>query len=381
MFNLSLEAIAIASLFIWCWLLVAHGRFWRSTPVLDRTKQPSGRAKIAVVIPARDEAESIQHSLASLLSQDYPGELSIILVDDNSTDGTGEIARHLANTDSRLMLVQGKPLASGWSGKLWAVSQGLQHPAAIAADYVLLTDADIAHGPGHISSLIAKAESENLDLVSEMVKLHCETLPERALIPAFIFFFQMLYPFSWANDPRKKVAAAAGGTILVSRPALDRIDGVNRIRHHLIDDVALAREVKREGKIWLGHSAEATSLRIYKDSSEIWNMVARTAYVQLKHSPLLLLGTCLGMLLIYLAPTLSIVAHSWPSFLGIMAWGMMALSFQPTLRRYQRSPLWGIALPVIALFYLAATIASAIRHYRGKGGAWKNRVYPEQSGL
>lgn len=379
MFKISLDAIAIISFLIWCWLLTAHGLFWRSTPVLDRKKRPSGGAKVAVVIPARDEAEAIHRSLTSLLSQDYPGELSIILVDDNSTDGTGEIAQQLADRDPRLTILRGKPLAPGWSGKLWAVSQGLQHPAAIAADYVLLTDADIAHEPSHISSLIAKAEAENLDLVSEMVRLHCDTLPERALIPAFIFFFQMLYPFAWANDPKKKLAAAAGGTILVSRAALNRIDGVNRIRHHLIDDVALAREVKREGKIWLGHAEEATSLRIYKDSNEIWNMIARTAYVQLNHSPLLLLGTCIGMLLLYLAPPLLPLAGGRQGLLGLLVWAMMALSFQPTLRRYRRSPLWGFALPLIALFYLGATLASAIRHYRGKGGAWKNRVYPERS--
>lgn len=374
-----ISVLAIATFSIWCWLLVCHGGFWRSAPVLQGHKRPSGKAKIAVVIPARNEAESIRQTLTSLLAQDYPGKLSILLVDDNSTDGTGEIAHSLASADSRLTILQGKPLAPGWSGKLWAVSQGLQHPDAIQADYVLLTDADISHTPSHVSSLVAKAESENLDLVSEMVKLHCETFPERALIPAFIFFFQMLYPFAWANNPKRKLAAAAGGTILVSRSALDRIDGVNRIRHNLIDDVALAREVKRTGKIWLGHSEEATSLRVYKDSDEIWNMIARTAYVQLNHSPLLLLGTCIGMLLIYLAPPLLLFAHGWKIILGMITWGMMAFSFLPTLHRYRRLPFWSLALPLIGLYYLAATIASAIRHYRGKGGAWKDRVYPEQN--
>lgn len=372
-------AIAITTLSIWSWLLLGHGRFWRSGPILDNKLQPSGRAKVAVVVPARDEAESIHQSLSSLLAQNYSGELSVILVDDNSVDGTGEIARKLAGSNPRLIVLTGKPLEAGWSGKLWAVSQALQHPTAASADYVLLTDADIEHQPGHISSLVAKAESEKLDMVSEMVRLHCQTFPERALIPAFIFFFQMLYPFSWANNPKRKLAAAAGGTILVSRGALDRIDGVSRIRHHLIDDVSLAKEIKKEGAIWLGHAEEAQSLRIYRDSSEIWNMIARTAYVQLKHSPLLLLGTCLGMLLLYLAPPLLLLSRGISAILGLTAWSIMIFCFQPTLRRYRRLPFWGLALPLIGVFYLAATVASAIRHYRGRGGAWKNRVYPEQS--
>lgn len=379
MLKILIEAIAALTCAIWCWLLTAHGYFWRSTPTLDKKKRPSGKASVAAIIPARNEVEHIHQSLSSLLSQDYPGKLSIILVDDNSTDATDRIAQALAESDSRLVVISGKPLESGWSGKLWAVSQGLLHPAAQTADYVLLTDADITHQSSHISSLVAKAEADGLDLVSEMVRLQCRTFAERALIPAFVFFFQMLYPFAWVNNPKRKVAAGAGGTMLVSQAALRRIDGVHRIRHNLIDDVALASEIKHGGKIWLGHSEEAISLRIYARPAEIWNMIARTAYVQLNHSPLLLSGTCIGMLLVYIAPPILLLAHGWPFILGFVSWGMMAFSFQPTLHRYRRSPFWGLTLPAIGLFYLGATIASAVRHYRGMGGAWKSRVYPEQN--
>lgn len=374
---LSCEFTALSTLGVWAGLALAHGRFWQSGPVIERSKRPSGKARVAVVIPARDEEESIRQTLHSLLGQDYPGELSILLVNDNSTDKTGEIADAFSSVDNRLTVIQGAPLQSGWSGKLWAVSQGLQHPSAAQADYVLLTDADIDHAQDHLSSLVAKAEEEHLDLVSEMVRLRCETFAERALIPAFIFFFQMLYPFAWVNNPKKKLAGGAGGTMLIARQALDRIDGVNNIRHHLIDDCALAREIKREGKIWLGHSERATSMRVYADASEIWNMIARTAYVQLNHSPLLLLLTFVGMLLVYIAPLGLLLVPGWPALCGAGAYLLMTICFWPTLKRYRRSMFWGLALPLIGLFYLGATISSAFRHYRGKGGGWKNRVYPE----
>ena len=366
--------LAIISFGIWVYLLGFHGSFWRSGPVLAN-RIPSGTAKIAVVIPARDEAANIRQALKSLLAQDYAGQLAIILVDDNSSDGTGSIAAAMGDGIS---VIQGKPLPPGWSGKMWAVSQGLTHEDAMAADYVLLTDADIEHAPSHISALVAKAELDGLDLVSEMVRLNCATFAERALIPAFVFFFQLLYPFIRASDPEDALSGAAGGTMLVSRAALNRIDGVSRIKHCLIDDCALAKEIKAGGKIWLGHSETAVSLRVYEDISDIWNMVARTAYVQLKHSPLLLAGTVLGMFATYIVPMLAVIgAHGLALILGVFTWLMMAYAFQPTLRRYQRSPLWGFALPLIGSFYGAATIASAFCHYTGRGGGWKNRVYPE----
>jgi hopene-associated glycosyltransferase HpnB len=301
------------------------------------------------------------------------------LVDDNSSDGTAEIAASL-DASERLAIVSGKPLPPGWSGKLWAVHQGLEHEWARAADYVLLTDADIEHASDHVAALVAKAGRDGLDLVSEMVRLRCATAAERALIPAFVFFFQMLYPFAWVADRKKRTAGAAGGTMLVSRAALDRIQGVSRIRHKLIDDCALAREIKSSGgRIWLGHAEGARSIRVYAQWREIWNMIARTAYVQLKNSPWLLLGCIAAMGVIYCAPPLlALLAHGLPRLLGALSWLAMALVFQPTLRRYRRSPLWGAALPAIGLFYLCATLASAVRHYAGCGGGWKNRVYADK---
>ena len=364
---------------VWIYLIALRGRFWRSQPVLER-RAPANAAQVAAIVPARNEAESIAGSLGSLLHQDYAGELTIVLIDDNSTDGTAEIASSLAGR-GRLNIVRGAPLPAGWSGKLWAVHQGLAHSAAISADYLLLTDADIEHAPDHLAALVTKAESEGLDLVSEMVRLHCETAAERMLIPAFVFFFQMLYPFAWVGDPGKRTAGAAGGTMLVRRAALERIDGVSRIRGKLIDDCALAREIKRTGgRIWLGHSECAASMRVYAHWREVWQMIARTAYEQLGNSPLNLLGCIAGMSAVFLAPPLvAFFATGISQLAGLATWLMMALAFQPTLRRYRRSPLWGAALPLIALFYLAATIASAVRHYAGRGGAWKDRMYDRNS--
>ena len=376
--------VSLVSLLAWIYLIAFHGEFWRSIPVLGPVLgagAPSGAAKVAVVVPARNEAETIGRSLGSLLAQDYPGPLSIILVDDNSTDGTGAVAASLA--DERLTVISGAPLLQGWSGKVWAVHQGLGHENARSADFVLLTDADIEHGSGHISALVAKAEADGpddgLDLVSEMVRLHCASAAERSLIPAFVFFFQMLYPFAWVADPGRKLAGAAGGTMLVRRVAIDRIEGVSRIRQQLIDDCALAGEIKSSGgRIWLGHAEQAASIRVYADWREIWNMIARTAFVQLKHSLWLLLGCVAGMGLLYGVPPLAaLFTHGLTRLAGILAWLMMALAFQPTLRRYRRSPWWGFALPAIALFYLCATVASAGRHFAGRGGRWKNRTYPE----
>ena len=360
---------------IWVYLIGFHGRFWRSSPELE-VGAPSGKASVAVVIPARDEAESIRQSVLSLLAQGYPGRLSIVVIDDNSSDGTGEIAASLA-TDGRVKVVGGQPLPAGWSGKLWAVHQGLLQKEAEDANFVLMTDADIEHAPDHVSMLVAKAEADRLDLVSEMVRLHCETVAERALIPAFVFFFQMLYPFSWAADPKRQLAGAAGGTMLVSRSAIDRIEGVSHIRHRLIDDCALAKEIKSTGgRIWLGHSDRAVSKRVYASWGEIWNMIARTAFVQLRYSLWMLLGCIAGMVLVYWAPpALAMFSRGISRVLGTLAWMLMAIAFQPTLRRYGRSPFWGLALPAISGFYLFATVNSAFRHFAGRGGGWKNRVY------
>jgi hopene-associated glycosyltransferase HpnB len=373
-----LGAVAVASVAAWVYLLAFRGGFWRSGPVL-RADEHSRPAKVAAVVAARNEAEHIARSIRSLLRQDYAGGLSVILVDDGSTDGTAGIAA--SSGDARLKIVRGRPLPQGWSGKLWAVHQGLAAEEVRAADYVLLTDADIEHEPEHLAALVAKAERDGLDLVSEMVRLHCETMAERALISAFVFFFQMLYPFAWVADPGKRTAGAAGGTMLVRRAALDRVKGVSRIRERLIDDCAFAGEIKRTGgRIWLGHAEGTASMRVY-GWREAWKMIARTAYAQLGYSPAMLLGCLAGMGVVYLAPPLeTIFARGLPRVLGALAWGAMAAAFQPTLRRYRRSPLWGLALPCIGLFYLSATVASAVQHYGGRGGGWKDRVYGVKQG-
>jgi hopene-associated glycosyltransferase HpnB len=367
----------LLSVVIWVWLLVGHGAFWRSGPVLGAA-YPTRPLKVTVVIPARDEAEHIADTLRSLLIQQFNGELKIVLVDDSSSDGTGALARELAVTDRRLSVLDGELLKTGWTGKMWAVSQGLRQTETLAADYVLFTDADIVHGPGHLASLVSRAERDQLSLVSEMVRLRCESLAERATLPAFVFFFQLLYPFRWVCDPGRTTAAAAGGTMLVAQEALRRVDGVNRISRALIDDVALAREIKRGGhRIWLGHGEQVVSERRYAGFSDVWKMIARTAYVQLGYSPWVLIGTCVGMLLVYVEPVLaSLFATGALRWAGAVCWTGMAIAFQPTLWRYRRSPAWGLLLPVIGLFYLMATISSAVRFYQGRGGQWKNRNYP-----
>ncbi len=365
---------------IWLWLLFFQGRFWLSGPTLADAPRLPAPVRVAVVVPARDEAEHAEQALRSLLAQQLDGELCVILVDDNSGDGTGDLARRIAEEDPRLRVVAGEALPPGWSGKLWAVAQGLRRPEAREADYVLLTDADIVHSPAHLRALIGKA-ADQLDLVSEMVRLHCETAAERAMIPAFVFFFQMLYPFAWVGDRTRRTAAAAGGTLLISRRALDAVHGVDRIRGELIDDVAMAQQVKAAGYgIWLGHAEHAVSARIYAGFGDTWSMIARTAYVQLRYSPLLLAATCVGMLLVFAGPVIAAAAGSGMArWTGLAAWLMMAAAFQPTLRRYRCSSFRGLVLPGIAMFYLAATCGSAARFCRGKGGNWKNRDYPARS--
>jgi hopene-associated glycosyltransferase HpnB len=364
-------------LLVWGWLLLGRGRFWASGPVLGGGV-PKRRYRIAIVVPARDEAEHVIKTLESLLSQELHGDFCVVLVDDNSTDGTGELARSLQAQDARLRVVTGRSLPVGWTGKMWAVAQGLEQPEVKAADYVLLTDSDIVHGKGHLAALIAKAEADGLDLVSEMVRLRTEAFAERALIPAFVFFFQMLYPFRWVGDRNHSIAAAAGGTMLLSRAGLDRVNGVEKIRGALIDDVALAQEIKRGGYgIWLGHGETVVSMRRYPTLGDVWQMIARTAYVQLNYSPLLLFGTVAGMVLLYGLPvSLAIVAQGSLRWAGLASWGLMAAMFQPTLQRYRQPWVWGLALPGIASFYATATVASAWRFYRGTGGSWKSRVYP-----
>ena len=361
-------AVAIPAFGAWAYLLLGHARFWQSGPALAPGR-PDLAPPVDVVVPARDEAAGIGTALRSLLQQDYPGPIRLIVVDDGSTDATGAIARALPGVS----VLDGRSRPPGWSGKLWAVAQGVEQATA---DYVLLTDADIVHAPAHVATLVAKAERDGLDLVSEMVALRCQSWAERALVPAFVFFFQLLFPFRAVNDPTRGVAAAAGGTMLVRRRALDRIGGIAAIRGALIDDVALAAAIKRHGRIWLGHTALAASIRPYPGASDVWRMVARTAYVQLRFSPWVLAGTVAGLALVWLAPPLlALSAHGPAQWLGALAWLGSMLSFLPTLRRFGLSPAWALALPGIACFYMAATLGSAWNHHRGRGVVWKRRAY------
>jgi len=357
--------VLVAWIYLACW----HGRFWRDGPMLAPAR-PLQAPPVAVVVPARDEAEVIARSISSLIAQDYPGALRIVLVDDGSADATAAIARDLPGAAPRLAVVTGAPRPAGWAGKLWALQQGV---AVADAELVLFTDADIVHEPTHVATLVAEIERSGVDMVSEMVALNCESFAERALVPAFVYFFAMLYPFAWVNDPLCAAAAAAGGTVLIRRRALDRIGGVEAIRGALIDDVALARAVKRGGRIWIGHSVLACSVRRYPGFADIWRMVTRSAYVQLRYSPLLLALTTLGLLLLFvLPPYATLVRYDW---MGLAAWVLMGATFLPTLRRFRLSALWAPLLPAIAVFYVAATIASAIDHYRGRGVVWKRRAY------
>jgi hopene-associated glycosyltransferase HpnB len=366
-----MTGLAVLSLLVWVYLLFLHGRFWQAGPVLVPVV-PARAPDVTVVIPARDEAEVIGESLRSVLAQDYAGAMRVILVDDGSGDGTGEIARRL--DDARLMVLTGEARPAGWSGKLWAVHQGVA--ASGASEFLLLTDADIVHDPLHLATLVERAERDGRDMVSEMVELACESPAERALVPAFVFFFQMLYPFAKVNDPLDGTAAAAGGTILIRRRALQRIGGIEAVRGALIDDVALAREVKKGGKIWLGHSALARSVRPYPAVGDIWRMITRTAYTQLRYSPVLLVLTVAGMGLVWLAPPLfALFGDGTARVCGLLAWVGAMLSYLPTLQRYRRNWIWALALPLIAVFYTAATVASAIDHMRGRGAVWKNRAY------
>ena len=360
--------IALLSLLVWLYLFFAHGRFWLSAPELPAAV-PEDHPDVDIIVPARDEAPTISPVIASLLAQDYRGKFRVILVDDNSTDGTAA----LAGTAARLSVISLQSKPAEWSGKLWALSQGV---AASHAPVLLFTDADIVHAPRHLSSLVAKLLQSRADMVSEMVRLNCASLAERALVPAFVYFFQMLYPFSRVNDPASPVAAAAGGTVLIRREALQRIGGIEAIKNSLIDDVALAKSVKKSGVIFLGHSGLAASIRPYPHFADIWHMITRTAFTQLRYSPALLALTLLGLTVVWLVPATAILfMRGWPFAFGLIAFGLAGISYLPTLVRYGRNRLWALALPLIALFYMAATVGSALNYWRGRGARWKSRAY------
>lgn len=366
---LLLSSIALAA---WLYLLLLHGRFWLPPEAL-RAAEVAPSPTVAVIVPARDEADVIGPALASLLAQDYPGEVRIFVVDDHSSDGTAQVVRALR--DPRTTLITGAPLPQGWSGKVWAMEQGWQAAQACAPEFVLLTDADIAHAPDNLRALVSKAVPDDLDLVSLMVRLHCRGVAERLLVPAFVYFFFLLYPPRWIADPRCKTAGAAGGCVLVRAQALRRAGAFASIQGEIIDDCAFAARVKASaGKLWLGLGDETRSLRPYNGFAGIARMIARTAFNQLRHSSWLLLGCVAGMLLTFVAPVaLLFVPDANVRLTAAIACSLMVASYLP-LASFYRTPLTVLTLPMAAIFYLCATFQSAVSYWRGTGGAWKGRA-------
>lgn len=397
-----LIALAALSLIAWIVLMTARGRFWLASERLEAHSAPDWRGPwptVVAIVPARDEAQTIGRAVASLVGQAYDGDLRVIVVDDNSSDGTGDLARAAAEETGQdaLTVDRAPPLTTGWTGKLAALRAGLARADLMAPDarFVLFTDADIEHHPGTLRALVAKAEAESRDMVSLMALLWHRGAWAGLLIPAFVFFFQKLYPFPIVNNPNRRLAAAAGGCVLLRRRALAESGGLEAIRHHLIDDCALARSIKhrerpaggptRFAPIWLGLTRSVRSIRPYEGIADVWSMVARTAFDQLHYSVVLLVGTVLGMALLYLVGP--VVALCWPvhgsgaaAILGLASWGLMAVAFLPTLRLYRKPVLAAALLPVAGLLYSLMTIDSAMRHWRGAGGQWKGRSHSPAPG-
>jgi hopene-associated glycosyltransferase HpnB len=378
--------VASASLLAWGYLLAGRGGFWRCAERDDAPSTGAGASAassawpaVAVIVPARNEADVIGETLGALLRQDYRGAVTIVVVDDDSTDETARISRDVARSGAaaeRVSVVSAPPLPAGWTGKLWAMHCGVGHAAARAADYLLLTDADVRHAHDSLRGLVVRAGAGSLVLASRLAKLRCESFAERALVPAFVFFFRMLYPFAWVNAPHRRTAAAAGGCMLVRRDALDAAGGLQAIRGELIDDCALARLLKSRGPIALDLSTRVESLRAYRSFGALRRMISRCAFSELRHSWLRLVLAVAAMLVVFVAPPAIVVAADAPAAaVAGVAWLAMAIAFQPTLRLYARAPLWGLALPAIALVYVAFTVDSALAHARGRGGGWKGRVY------
>ncbi|ONH33971.1 glycosyltransferase [Protofrankia sp. BMG5.30] len=411
---MTLAACAVLSMLVWLVLAAGHGMFWRTDTRLDAAatgaaggpEPPGGWPAITVIVPARDEAEMLPHTLPALLGQDYPGRLRILLVDDSSDDGTGDVARVIgraAGAGDRLTVVDGQPRPAGWAGKVWAMEQGVR-AAGPDARWLLFTDADIAHGPHSVTRLVRHATGRGLDLTSLMAVLRTSNRWERLVIPAFVYFFAQLYPFRRANRPTARTAAAAGGCVLLRRAALERAGGIAAIRGAVIDDCSLAKAVKRGGgRIWLGLADRGPggvrSVRPYPGLADLWKMISRSAYTQLRHSPVLLAGTVVGLVLTYLLPPAAAViglagalagggdaagagtggaggtAALVAGIAGLATWAIMTATYVPMLR-YYRQPVWtAVALPAIAALYTLMTVDSAVAHWRGRGAAWKGRAY------
>ncbi|MEV6202809.1 glycosyltransferase [Streptomyces sp. NPDC051771] len=390
---------ASVSLAVWVWLLLGQGFFWRTDQRLPKTGRGGGHARVraegraeawpgvVVVVPARDEAGVLPLSLPSLLAQDYPGRAEVILVDDGSTDGTGRLAAELAaglaarHDGLPLTVVSPGEPGPGWTGKLWALRHGMALARARGPEFLLLTDADIAHEPDSLRRLVAAARDDGRDLVSQMARLRVTSFWERLAVPAFVYFFAQLYPFRWINADRPRATAAAGGCVLLRTETAVAAGVPDAIRTAVIDDVSLARAVRAAGgRIWLGLAERVDSVRPYPGLGELWRMVARSAYAQLRYSPPLLLGTVAGLVLVYLVPPAACVAglvsgDAPAAWAGAAAWAVMTGTYLPMLR-YYRQPGWTAPLlPFTAFLYLLMTVDSAVRHHRGRGGAWKGRVY------
>lgn len=376
---MSVYAIAAIPVFIWLYLLTTRGQFWRIVTQRAPAPAPPPARRVVVLIPARNEAPLIATAVTSLTQQVFTGLIHIVVIDDGSSDGTGDVAMQAVRTAGaleRFTLLRGDPVPSGWTGKLWALSQGVTAAAPLEPDYLLFSDADIQHEPTSIASLVAHAEADERDLVSRMVKLSVATSAERLLIPAFVFFFFMLYPPAWVADPRRKLAAAAGGCLLIRPAALARAGGLAAIRAQIIDDCALARAIKGSGgRIVLELATDTRSLRRYQSAAEIGAMISRSAFAQLQHSYLLAAATLAGLFLTYLLPAgLLFLGAPLLAGLGLAALALMSFAYLPMVRFYGLPALWSLCLPVIALFYAGAVIHSAFQHARGRGGTWKGRV-------
>ncbi|WDM15569.1 glycosyltransferase [Streptomyces lavenduligriseus] len=375
--------ITVVSLAAWVWLLLGQGFFWRTDVRLPPRREPEAWPSVCVVVPARDEAAVLPDSLPSLLAQDYPGRAEVFLVDDGSTDGTGELAGELSRRLGGLPLTvdsPGEPPA-GWTGKLWAVRYGIGLARARDPEYLLLTDADIAHAPDSLRELVAAAEAGGFDVVSQMARLRVASPWERLVVPAFVYFFAQLYPFRWIGRRGSRTAAAAGGCVLLRAGTAQKARIPDAIRHAVIDDVALARAVKGAGgRVWLGLADRVDSVRPYPELGDLWRMVSRSAYAQLRHNPLLLLGTVAGLALVYLVPPTAVAVgaaggDAATALAGAVAWAVMAGTYLPMLRYYGQPPWLAPLLPFTAFLYLLMTVDSAVQHYRGRGAAWKGRTY------
>ena len=379
------NVLAIIGVAVWIYLLGARGGFWLAR-VRDtiQVRSPEKWPAVTVVIPARNESECIALSVQSLLRQVYAGPLSIVVVDDDSSDGTAAIAANAGETAPRplLTVMRTSGPAQGWTGKLWALNQGIVAAEKSKPEYLLLSDADIVHAPDTLAWLVSQSLAGGYVLTSLMAKLRCESFAERSHVPAFVYFFQMLFPFEWVSRRNSRVAAAAGGCMLIRTDALASVGGVASIRNALIDDCSLAANLKERGPIWLGLTDRVHSIRPYQNLSDVKKMISRSAYSQLRNSALLLAGAVAGMAITFIVPAmLAIFANGLPKYLGLATWLAMAISFVPMLRFYRLSPLWGIALPGIALLYLYYTLNSAYKYLRRQGGQWKGRVHVDAPSL